>query len=271
MKVALAQMVSGDDVEINFAHIKSEVEVAAVAGAKLVVFPENCLLMNSKKLLSLAQEIDRSPRLFQNISTLAKTHQIAIVLGSVPMLSTLPNEVGRVRAAALSWDAQGELISRYDKIHLFDAKVSDTHGRYRESSFIAPGSDVVLTQIDEFRVGMTICYDLRFPELYQRLRSHGAEIILVPSAFTDVTGAAHWQPLLQARAIETQCYILGVNQGGQHDPTRATYGHTMAVNPWGEIMGCLEKGPGLLVVDLSLDKLEAVRDSMPVFQHRRLL
>lgn len=271
MKVALAQMVSGDQVDANLAQIEIQVQQASKSGAQLIVFPENCVLMKSTELLALAQDIAKSSELFDRISKMALDNKIAILLGSVPLLALLPNEIGRVRAAALTWNMHGELVCRYDKIHLFDAKIADTHGRYKESKFIAPGSDVVVTQVQEFCVGMSICYDLRFPDLFQRLRGAGAQIIVVPAAFTEVTGSVHWQPLLQARAIETQCYILGVNQGGQHGPTRETHGHTMAINPWGELIGMLEKGPGLLVVDLALDTLESVRDSMPVFEHRRNL
>lgn len=263
-------MVSGNNALQNVAAIKMHITQASALGASYIVFPENCVLMQSSGLYDLAQHILKTPAFLEEFSVLAAKHSIAITLGSVPMFTAEKGEEGRVRAAALTWNSSGKLICRYDKIHLFDAKITDAHGCYRESSYIAPGRELALAQVGEFSIGMSICYDLRFSAMFDQLRVRGAHIFIVPAAFTQVTGAAHWIPLLRARAIENQCYVLGVNQGGQHDPTRETFGHTLAIDPWGEVIESLEKGAGLLVVDLSLSKLEAIRDSMPVYEHRRL-
>lgn len=269
MKVALAQMLSGDQVRKNLDTVNAQVRQAAAAGAAVIIFPENCLLMQSSGLSDLARHMQQSDAIFNEISSWARTHSIAIILGAIPIAT----KSSRVSQSTVVWDHTGQQVSRYDKIHLFDAKVKDGHGQYRESDYIVPGdpaSNIIITSFQGFNFGLTICYDLRFPELYRALRAKAAHVLVVPAAFTEVTGQAHWEPLLRARAIENQCYVLGVNQGGKHSETRETHGNTMAVDPWGTITGRLNKGTDLLFVDLSLDILNEVRQSMPVFDHRRL-
>ena len=175
----------------------------------------------------------------------------------------------RYAAASLLFDANGELVSRYDKIHLFDAAVNDNTKTYQESKFTKPGEQLVVLDTPFGKLGLAVCYDLRFPEMFRALRNMGAELISLPSAFTKVTGAAHWQPLLQARAIENQVYLLAPNQTGTHDDGRETWGHSMVVNPWGEIVGELGAEPGVLTVELDLETLAKVRQQMPVQQHNQ--
>ena len=179
-------------------------------------------------------------------------------------------EDGRVRAASLVYGAAGELLARYDKIHLFDVMVEDKQARYSESLSYEPGSDVVCADTAAGRLGLSVCYDMRFPELYRQLLLRGAEIITVPAAFTAVTGAAHWESLLRARAIENQCYLVAAAQGGRHSPTRETWGHSMIIDPWGEILAELATGPGIAVAEMDPELLSQVRKRMPVADHIRL-
>jgi len=176
----------------------------------------------------------------------------------------------RVRAVCLVLNELGEEVARYDKIHLFDVDVVDAYGSYRESDTVEPGNQVVLVDTPCGRLGLSICYDLRFAELFHQLRQQGAEIITVPSAFTAMTGAAHWQVLLQARAIETQCYLLAPNQCGQHSETRQSYGHSMVIDAWGEVVASLQDQPGVVCTEIDLERLAEVRQRMPVAQHSRL-
>jgi predicted amidohydrolase len=169
----------------------------------------------------------------------------------------------------LVFNEQGEVVARYDKIHLFDAIVNDSQSRYQESEHYRPGEKITLVDTPVGRLGLTVCYDLRFPELFAQLRDQGAEIIAVPSAFTWVTGQAHWQPLLQARAIETGCFILAAGQGGQHNEKRKTWGHSQIVDPWGSVMAEIEQGPGTVCATIDLNQLQDVRKQLPVFEHRQ--
>lgn len=175
----------------------------------------------------------------------------------------------RYAAASLLFDADGELVSRYDKIHLFDAAVNDNTKTYQESKFTKPGQQLVVLDTPFGKLGLAVCYDLRFPEMFRALVDMGAELISLPSAFTKVTGAAHWQPLLQARAIENQVYLLAPNQTGTHDDGRETWGHSVVVNPWGEIIAELGTEPGSVTVELDLQLLAKVRQQMPVQQHKK--
>lgn len=267
MKLALAQMVSCASISNNLAIMTEHVERAAALGARLIIFPENCLTMQTSAYQQLADAIDHDDNTLQPIAQLAQQYSMHIILGSVPMKT----QSHRVRAATLVYNSKGCMIARYDKIHLFDASVGDAYGRYRESDVFAPGDELVTVQIGDFCFGLSICYDLRFPLLYQQLRKKGAHVFICPAAFTQRTGDAHWQPLLRARAIENQCYMLGVGQAGWHSATRETYGHTMAVDPWGQVIGQLEKGVGLLVVDIERQQVIELREKMPVFDHQKPL
>ncbi len=181
----------------------------------------------------------------------------------------MKNQGQRVRASTLVYNEEGQCVARYDKIHLFDVNILGQES-YQESKTIEPGHQLVVVDTPFGHIGLSICYDLRFPELYRTLIQKHAQIIVVPSAFTAKTGAAHWEVLIKARAIENLCYILAANQGGQHQNGRVTYGHSMVVDPWGNTLGELETGEGMLIVDLDLKKVMRLRHEFPCIAHRVL-
>jgi len=277
MKIALAQMVSTADVEQNQQQILHMIEEASVQGAQTIFFPENALLMDTAQLRHFAETIGfmspaiSQPHAFPWLATAAQEFNISVNLGSVP-LAFQPDgtavQNNRVRAAQLWFDQTGQLFARYDKIHLFDASVQDAQGSYKESNTMEPGVQSVVTEYGGFKWGLSICYDLRFPKLYQQLRADGAEVLVVPSAFTQVTGEAHWEPLLRARAIEQQCYVIGINQGGRHSSSRETYGHSMVIDPWGRVLSEFPTGAGMCYAQIDLEAVHTVRQQMPVAEHQ---
>ncbi|ADZ91026.1 carbon-nitrogen hydrolase family protein [Marinomonas mediterranea] len=273
MRIAGIQMTSTANIASNLEYVKAAVAKVAQQGADLVVLPENVLLFSGRKLKVVADE-ELELGLLSSISGLAKQYSLPILIGSHPKAtrydgSQMPR--GRVRQSSILFDDTGVQCARYDKIHLFDAAVSDKAGQYRESDYIEPGDlTSVVVNIAGVQVGLSICYDLRFPELFRELAQKGAELIVVPAAFTYQTGKAHWQALLRARAIENQCYILGLNQCGWHTETRQTYGHSQLIDPWGEVVSELGEEPGELLEVLDLDVLKVVREKMPCLLHRRI-
>lgn len=271
-RIAVIQMVSGTDVRVNLAEAGRLLRQAAEGGAQLVVLPENFALLDSPALRPLAEREQAEQIISQFLCYEARALGLWIVAGSVPMTSCGDGAVvaaPRVRAACLVVDDQGELRARYDKIHLFDVDVADAHTSYRESSLCEAGDELVLVDTPVGRLGLTVCYDLRFPEQFQRLREQGAQLISVPSAFTWITGQAHWEVLLRARAIETQCYILAADQGGQHSATRQTWGQSMIVRSDGGIADQLAQGAGVVFSDVDLIAQAALRQKMPVLAHRQ--
>ncbi|TPE52363.1 carbon-nitrogen hydrolase family protein [Maribrevibacterium harenarium] len=273
MRIAAVQMTSTADWRANLIKVKQQVRNAVDSGARLVVLPENALLFDGPALRQFA-ESNESQLVLQELAQLAADLAIYLVVGAYPMISREDGSTvdqGRVRQSCLVFSPQGELVARYDKIHLFDVTVADQKGTYQESKIIEPGQIFVpIFAVDGIKVGLSICYDIRFPEFYRELAMAGAELILVPSAFTYKTGAAHWQVLLQARAIENQCYLLGIDQCGWHSETRQTYGHSMLVNPWGDVVAALGEDESVLIADLDLSMLQQTRQAMPVLQHRRI-
>lgn len=283
--VAAVQMVSGADVAGNLLTAGRLIAEAANAGAALVVLPENFAVLDGGPLAQYAErEGDGNGQIQTFLAAQAASHQIFLVAGTIPLISR-PVQAsadgnnaaeaslltdGRVRPASLVFDPQGNQIARYDKIHLFDVEVADKQATYMESRSFEPGDLVVAVDTPIAKLGLSICYDLRFPELYRRLQGLQVELITVPSAFTQVTGAAHWEVLLRARAIENQCYIVAANQGGVHNATRETFGHSMIIDPWGEVVACLAKGEGVVHAAIDLDNLHELRRRMPVARHRRL-
>jgi len=264
-RVALVQMVSGADPELNLEQAIKGVIAAKEQGSALVLLPENFLLFDSKGLVEFANSC-RAENAIKTLEEAAIEHSIWILAGSFPVLSA----DGRVFARSLLFSAAGATVALYDKRHLFDVDVADSKGVYRESSWIAPGEALSLASTPVGQLGLSICYDLRFPVLYQRLRQLGAELISVPSAFTQVTGEAHWEVLLRARAIENQCYILGAGQGGDHGNNRLTYGHSMIVDPWGEVIAQSKpQGFDVVTADIDLQRLHRIRTEMPVLVQRR--
>lgn len=257
-RIAAVQCTSVSDPEKNKRALSVLISEAASQGADLVLLPEMCLSMNS----DYYQELAEDSATLDWLAAQAATHSLWLVAGAVPQPA--PGDDARVRSASLVFNSEGELVKRYDKIHLFDVDVGDAQGSYRESDTFSAGSDIVNIETPVGNVGLTICFDLRFPEQYQALRDAGADIILVPAAFTHTTGEAHWEILLKARAIETQCYVLAANQCGWHDDKRRTWGHSMIVDPWGESLGMLHESPGVIVADVDLKELENLRKKMPL-------
>ncbi|BFM47998.1 carbon-nitrogen hydrolase family protein [Marinomonas sp. THO17] len=272
LAVAAIQLTSGYEWHENLLDVKRLVTKAAKDGARLVVLPENVFLFDGKAMRDLA-ESEVQDQLFEEVLQLAKSLDIYLVIGSHPAIETgagEPVDNHRVRQALWVINPQGEVISRYDKIHLFDVTVDDKAGSYLESEVIEPGDlQAKVVEIDGFKVGLSICYDLRFPELYRLLTKMGAELLLVPAAFTYVTGKAHWNTLLAARAIENQCYVLGVNQCGWHNDKRQTYGHSTLYSPFGEKLLGLSEEPGYFVHQINKLDIAKYREKMPCLEHRR--
>lgn len=264
--IALLQLCSGDNTRSNLAQIEQQIKQLN-NNIKLVMTPENALLFaDSKDYHEQAEQEGKGP-LQDAIRDMARRYGVWILIGSMPLISREDSK--QITASSLLFDDQGELKARYDKLHMFDVDIKDTHGHYRESDTYQHGEHLTVVDTPVGKLGMTICYDLRFPGLFQALRDKGAEIISVPAAFTRVTGESHWEILLRARAIETQCYILAPAQVGRHGATRRTWGHTMAVDGWGNI---IEQNADLVMpikVKVNTHSLEGIRTQMPVAQHNR--
>jgi nitrilase len=261
-------MVSGTDVTLNLKRAELLIRKAVAGGAQLVLLPENFALFDSQQLFTLAKEERANNHVAYWLEGLSKELGVWLFAGSFPMLGK-DLTVEKVRSSLLVFNPQGQCVARYDKRHLFDVDVSDSQGAYLESAYIEPGDELVVVETEMGKVGLSICYDLRFPKHFWALRELGADIIVVPSAFTKVTGEAHWEVLLRARAVETQCYILGANQGGQHSPSRETSGDSMIIDPWGAILSRCDVGEGIAVSELDADLLNTVRSRMPVLSQQR--
>ncbi|MFE8072119.1 carbon-nitrogen hydrolase family protein [Marinobacteraceae bacterium S3BR75-40.1] len=272
--VGLVQMVSSRHLEDNLAVASRLIADAARAGAGLVVLPENFAVFHTSIMREAGeQETTTHGPIRRFLAETAQREGVWIVAGSLPLVTRpdgSPVPEPRVRASCLVVNSEGEEVARYDKIHLFDAEVGDDQGRYRESDTFEPGDAVVCVDTPAGRLGLSICYDLRFPELYRRLVEEGAEWITVPSAFTYRTGEAHWEPLLRARAIEDQVWICAPNQGGQHTEKRRTWGHSMAIDPWGTIVAQGDEGEQLILAEIDPERVRKVREAMPSLVNRRL-
>jgi nitrilase len=233
-----------------------------------VVLPENFGLIGSGEGAKLeAAESDGNGPMQQFLSAVAAKHSVWLVGGSVPLAGS---DRDHVRQAALLYDARGRCVARYDKIHLFDVELEETDERYQESAVIEAGASPVVVNTPFGRVGMTVCYDLRFPELFRYLVDQGMEIAAVPSAFTKTTGEAHWEVLLRARSIENLCYTVAAAQGGCHSGGRETYGHSMIIDPWGVVLDELPQGSGFVTAEVDREKLARIRWSFPSITHRRM-
>ncbi|HHC30257.1 MAG TPA: carbon-nitrogen hydrolase family protein [Rhodobacterales bacterium] len=267
MRAGLIQLTSGPDPLTNLDKTRRFVREAAEGGAQLVLTPETTNIVSDDRghLGKMVQ--DEADDL-----TLAALREDAAVLGVWLLIGSLAVKMddpdGRFANRSYLIAPSGEIAARYDKIHMFDVDVSaqETH---RESAAFRPGTKAVVTQTPLGAIGQAICYDLRFPALFNRLALGGAQIITLPAAFTRPTGEAHWEVLLRARAIETGCFILAPAQTGEHTPTRATYGHSLAVSPWGEVLADAGTEPGVTLVDLDLAQVDSARARIPVLQHAR--
>ena len=263
------QCQSSRSVADNLAFIESQLKLLPRQSdePQLVVLPECCLLFggHESQQLQYATDAEQSP-LKQALSELANRYLVVLVAGSIPILA----EDGRVYNRCYVFGTDGSVLGQYDKLHLFDVEVADGTKQYRESDAFCPGEQIVVVDTPMGKLGLAICYDIRFPDLFRALREAGAELIAVPAAFTKVTGEAHWQVLLQARAIETQCFILGAAQWGLHNGgSRETWGQSMIVSPWGEVLAQKLQGTGWLQAELEQQSLQDIRAKMPVMTHNR--
>ncbi|MBH0060092.1 carbon-nitrogen hydrolase family protein [Pseudoalteromonas sp. NZS71] len=262
--IVALQMCSGLSPDDNLASLKRVLKTLPTTRPLLVCLPEAFLVFSKSgnDTLRVAKQVERYKL---QLSELCQHHNIWLNAGTMPE----PFNEHKYYAASHLYNNQGELVATYNKIHLFDANVDDQTGSYRESDFTQAGSDVVVVDSPFGKIGLTVCYDLRFSGLFNELVRQGADIILVPSAFTVPTGQAHWQPLLTARAIETQCYVVAAAQHGTHENGRQTYGHSIIISPWGNILSELPTGTGFISCSADLDQLQKIRRDMPVQSHQR--
>lgn len=264
VRVAAVQMVSSTCVDDNAAAVRRLVGGAVADGAQLVVLPEFFPMIGATDEARLAiRETAGEGPLQSLLAELAATHGVWLVGGSIPLLGSDP---GRALNSTLVFDPQGQQISRYDKMHLFGFKAGAE--AYDESLSIEAGDVPVAFDTPFARIGLSICYDLRFPEYFRHLGE--VDILILPAAFTATTGEAHWEVLLRARAIENQCYVIASAQGGRHETGRKTWGHSMIVDPWGEILSVLPAGEGWVCADFNRQRLETVRHRLPALKHRRI-
>lgn len=267
-RIAAIQMTSGPDVAANFAQVTPWLEEAAARGAQLAVLPENFPFLGLRDADKRAvAEPEGSGPIQDFLASTAQRLALWIVAGTIPLRA---GEDGRVAAASVVYDAAGKRVARYDKIHLFDVDIPGRAERYRESAHVAPGRKVVVVDTPVGRVGLSVCYDVRFPELYRQLSAAGAQILTVPSAFTSPTGRAHWETLLCARAIENLCYVVAPAQSGFHPSGRETYGDSLIVDYWGRVLQRLPRGRGCIVAQLDLERQGEVRRNFPALDHRVL-
>lgn len=268
-KVAAIQMASGPHVEANLQETGRLIEQASNAGADLVVLPENFAVMGvTEEDKVTVREVEGDGPIQKFLSEQARQHNVWLVGGTVPLECPDPR---KIFAACMLYDDHGKLIDRYDKIHLFDVELVDAGESYNESETIEYGSAGLKVVDSPFgKIGLAVCYDLRFPELFRRLLDLGAEIVVLPAAFTAATGQAHWESLLRARAIENISYVIASAQGGYHVNGRTTFGDSMIVDPWGAILSRIKHGSGMAIADINLKYLKLRRKTFPCIQHRRL-
>ena len=264
--IAALQMAAGPNVPANLMEAGRLIKEAAARGARMVVLPETFAMMGADEAdrVKIAETFGDGP-IQTFISQQAIKYGVWIVAGTIPIRSEDP---AKSYAASILYDAKGKVVARYDKIHLFDVELSENHEVYTESDTTMPGHQPVVVDTPFGKMGLSVCYDLRFPELYRRLSEQGAQILVIPAAFTELTGKAHWDVLIRARAIENLCYVIAPGQGGYHVSGRTTYGHSMIVDYWGRVRDVREKGAGVVLADIDLDALEQTRKTFPVLSHR---
>jgi deaminated glutathione amidase len=265
---AVVQLQSSDDVSANLVAVRQGVAEAARRGARVVLLPENFAYFGTENgRAELAEDVSKTTGpIMSALATLCREYGLYVVGGGMPEKS---NAKDRPYNACVVIDPQGQLQATYRKMHLFDVTLPSGQ-TYNESRSTSAGDDVIVVEVDGFRLGLSVCYDLRFPLLFDKLRQKGAEVLVVPAAFTQLTGQDHWAPLLQARAIENQCWLLAAGQWGKHPGDRATYGHSMIIDPWGTIVAQCPNQPSVAVASVDKARLEDVRARIPCFSHRRL-
>ncbi len=270
--IAAIQMASGPQIKANIMEATRLIRDAATKGASMVVLPECFALMAMSDSENIDLAEDEGKGFIQDaMRQCAIDNKVWIVAGAIPLKSSKSE---KACLASLMFNDQGEIVARYDKIHLFDVEVNcdakTATDVYKESDTFDAGDKIVVVDTPFGRIGMSICYDLRFPMLYRKMVEQGAEIFLIPSAFTKTTGKVHWEPLIKARAIENQCYVIAPAQGGYHVNGRHTYGHSMMVDYMGQVHGLRLKGTGIITMNIDLAAQKKLRKSFPVLQHRKL-
>ena len=262
IKIAAIQMASGPYVSANLSEAERLIEIAAAQGAKLVVLPEYFAIMGFKETDKVAVREEEGKGPIQTfLKTMAKKHKIWLIGGSIPLVSNFPN---KVRNSCLVYDDKGQQVARYDKIHLFGLDLGNEH--YHEEKTIESGDAIQVVDTPFGKIGLSICYDLRFPELYRAMGE--VNMIVIPSAFTDTTGKAHWETLIRARAIENLSYVIAPAQGGYHLSGRETHGNSMIVDPWGVILDRLPRGSGVVIATMNPKYQQSLRKSLPALKHR---
>ena len=269
--LSVVQMNSQNDIEANFSVVESLIQQSKADGAELIVFPENFICFAAGKQRDTAEQF---LSIQKRLEDLAHQYQIWIIAGTLPCPFRPNGSIisdGRVRTSNLCISPE-KTEARYDKIHLFDVQVGDAVGGYQESKHFEPGTEVVVAKTPFGNIGLMVCYDLRFPELALTLRNKGANILTAPSAFTYTTGEMHWQLLLQARAMDSQCQVLGADQQGWHGEKRQTWGHTAVTNSRGKVLASIEnEGAQLITVPFDIAEQQLIRNSMPLMNHRVLV
>jgi nitrilase len=264
VKIAGVQMASGPNVSANLSEAERLIQIAADQGARLVALPEYFAIMGLKDTDKVAAaEKEGTGPIQRFLSKTAKKFGIWIIGGSIPLESSKP---GKVRNSTLVFDDKGRQVARYDKIHLFGLDLGNEH--YHEEKTIEPGDQITVVETPFGKVGLSICYDLRFPELFRAMGE--VDIIVVPSAFTETTGKAHWESLIRARAIENLCYVLAPAQGGYHASGRETHGNSIIVDPWGVILDRLPRGSGVVIASMNAGYQASLRSSLPALKHRTI-
>jgi predicted amidohydrolase len=265
--VAAIQMASGPNIQANLLEADRLIARAVDAGAELVVLPESFALMGGDEDEKVqVREQEGSGPMQDFLASQAARNGIWLVGGTIPLATEAPD---RVRAACLVYDASGNQVGRYDKMHLFDVRLDESRETYNESETIERGTELEVIDTPCGRLGLAVCYDLRFPELFRGLVARGMEICAVPAAFTAITGKAHWEVLVRARAIENLCYVIAAAQGGYHLSGRETHGDSMVVDPWGVVLDRLPRGSGVVIGDLERHRVEGIRRRFPAISHIR--
>ena len=265
-KVSAIQLNSGPNVKVNLYDVKTFIEQIADLGSKMVVLPENFALMPENDADYIKHAEDLGDGQIQNyLSDLASSYKIWIVGGTIPIKS---KDKDRVMASTITYNEKGEQVSLYNKIHLFDVEL-DNGERHSESAHYEAGQEAVIADLSFGKLGMTVCYDVRFPALFRSLAMHGADFISVPAAFTKMTGEAHWHVLLRARAIETGCFIFAPAQSGTHENGRKTYGHSIIVSPWGRVLADAGLETQIIYADIDTDQVQMARRQIPALEHGR--
>ena len=265
-KIAAIQINSSSTIGMNLINVCDMMYKAKQAGASMVVLPENFAFIGTRAAdMYLVEEQLGEGRIQNFISAQAKELNIWVIAGTIPITSPTEN---KAYATCIVWNNAGKMVTHYHKMHLFDANLKQEGLVYKESNQYVAGDTGVVVNTPLGNVGLSVCYDLRFTDLYTAMRNAGAQIITVPAAFTQITGKYHWMALLKARAIETQCYIVAANQTGLHDNGYKSFGHSMIISPWGEILDCQPNGRGFIMANIDLAVLNEVREKLPVWEHR---